>query len=135
MASLQDGELLDSLGNGLEEVAEDVASGGSGQSSIAEASFNLVNSIVGAGLIGIPFALREAGVGVGVMLLLAMGLITDYSIRLLVRTGVENQRLVYQDMVKLLLGKQGEYCLLVAQFLFPTVGMVACKSQLGFVSM
>ena len=40
-----------------------------GGSSVMEASFNFINSIVGAGLIGIPFAFNEAGLGMGLLLL------------------------------------------------------------------
>ena len=40
------------------------------KSDIGGASSNLVNSIVGAGIIGIPYALKESGLVVGVLLLI-----------------------------------------------------------------
>lgn len=46
------------------------------KSDIAGASSNLVNSIVGAGIIGIPFALRESGLVAGVILLLLVSYFT-----------------------------------------------------------
>jgi sodium-coupled neutral amino acid transporter 11 len=96
-----------------------------GNSSVSEASFNFINSIVGAGLIGIPFALKEAGLGMGLILLVLMGWVTDYSITLLVRTGVENKRLAYGELVTHLLGSKGYVCLTFAQFFFPVCGMIA----------
>ncbi len=41
-----------------------------GQSSIAGSCFNFVNSIIGAGIIGIPYALDEGGFVLGLFLLL-----------------------------------------------------------------
>jgi hypothetical protein len=54
------------------------------KSSILGASSNLVNSIVGAGIIGIPFALRMSGLISGIFLLLLVSVLTDKSLRLLI---------------------------------------------------
>lgn len=54
------------------------------KSSILGASSNLVNSIVGAGIIGIPYALRMSGLISGVFLLLLVSVLTDKSLRLLI---------------------------------------------------
>lgn len=53
-------------------------------SSLSETSFNYINSIVGSGVIGIPYALVRAGYGVGLILLIFVAVITDYSLRLMV---------------------------------------------------
>ena len=45
-------------------------------SGIMGASSNLVNSIVGAGIIGIPYALRESGLVAGLLLLLLVAYCT-----------------------------------------------------------
>lgn len=47
--------------------------------------FSPVNSIVGSGVIGIPYALVRAGFGFGLILLIFVAAITDYSLRLMVR--------------------------------------------------
>ncbi len=49
------------------------------KSGIAGACSNLVNSIVGAGIIGIPFALKESGLVAGVVLLLLVSYFTGES--------------------------------------------------------
>lgn len=49
-----------------------------------QASFNYINSIVGSGVIGIPYALHRAGFGLGLFLLVVVAIITDYSLILMV---------------------------------------------------
>lgn len=46
------------------------------KSGIFGASSNLVNSIVGAGIIGIPYALKQSGLVTGVLLLLLVAYLT-----------------------------------------------------------
>jgi hypothetical protein len=41
-----------------------------------KAVFNMINSIIGAGIIGIPYALNEAGFMMGVALLVVVAVIT-----------------------------------------------------------
>ena len=54
------------------------------KSSILGASSNLVNSIVGAGIIGMPYALRMSGLWAGMLLLVLVAMLTDKSLRLLI---------------------------------------------------
>lgn len=42
------------------------------KSSLFEATINFTNSIVGAGIIGLPFALKQAGFGAGITLLVGL---------------------------------------------------------------
>lgn len=53
-------------------------------SSLPHALFNYINSIVGSGIIGIPYALHRAGFGLGLLLLALVAVITDYSLILMV---------------------------------------------------
>jgi len=46
------------------------------RSSSVGASFNFINSIVGAGIVGMPFALKQAGFGFGIILVVTMGWLT-----------------------------------------------------------
>ncbi|XP_039956254.1 putative sodium-coupled neutral amino acid transporter 11 isoform X2 [Bactrocera tryoni] len=61
--------------------------GGDALSSLPQASFNYINSIVGSGVIGIPYALHRAGFVLGLILLILIAYITDYSLILMVRCG------------------------------------------------
>lgn len=92
-------------------------------SSLAGASFNFINSIIGAGIIGIPSALHEAGFGTGVVLLTLVALITDYTVLLLIKDGIMAGKFSYQEMVTVAFGRPGYIFLTVAQFLFPFFAM------------
>eukprot|EP00045_Choanoeca_perplexa_P005195 m.44023 g.44023 ORF g.44023 m.44023 type:complete len:455 (+) comp12987_c0_seq1:130-1494(+) len=96
-----------------------------GESSLVGASANMINSIVGAGIIGMPFALREAGFGFGVILIVFMGIVTDFSVRVLVASGVKVNKPSYQDMVLHAYGVAGFRALSFGQFFFPIFGMMA----------
>lgn len=63
------------------------------KSSILGASSNLVNSIVGAGIIGIPYALRMSGLVSGVLLLILVSVLTDKSLRMLIEQATFHKRL------------------------------------------
>jgi Transmembrane amino acid transporter protein len=54
-------------------------------SDIFGASSNLVNSIVGAGIIGIPYAFKQSGLIAGILLLLLVGYLTGMSLLLFLR--------------------------------------------------
>lgn len=56
-------------------------------SSLPQAAFNYINSIVGSGVIGIPYAFHKAGFGLGLLLLVFVAVITDYSLILMVSDG------------------------------------------------
>ncbi len=71
---------------------------GTPTSSIPAAVFNYVNSIIGAGIIGLPFALREAGFGAGALLLVAIAAMTSYSVQLIVQLGVKTNQLDYERL-------------------------------------
>jgi hypothetical protein len=62
-------------------------------SSLGGACSNLINSIVGAGIIGIPYALNESGLIAGVVLLVLVSYLTDKSLRLLVEVATFSSKL------------------------------------------
>jgi solute carrier family 38 (sodium-coupled neutral amino acid transporter), member 11 len=54
------------------------------QSRLFGAAANLVNAIVGAGIVGIPYAMRQSGLVVGVALLVLVSWMTDKSLRMMI---------------------------------------------------
>ncbi|XP_050418554.1 putative sodium-coupled neutral amino acid transporter 11 isoform X1 [Patella vulgata] len=94
-------------------------------------SFNFINSIIGSGVIGVPFALRQAGFGLGILLIIGVALITDYSIFLLIEGGRLSNTHSYQDMVLVAFGRPGFYILTVLQFLYPFIAMVSYNVIIG----
>ncbi|GFN75345.1 sodium-coupled neutral amino acid transporter 11 [Plakobranchus ocellatus] len=112
---------------GLMEEKED----GKPRSSIPMTSFNFINSIIGSGIIGIPFALKQAGFGLGIILLILVAFTTDYSIFLLIEGGHLSNTDTYQDMVLVAFGRPGFYLLTVLQFLYPFIAMVSYNVIIG----
>ena len=56
------------------------------KSTILGCTANLINAIVGSGIVGIPFAVREAGFVAGIFLIILCAILTEKSLRLLVAT-------------------------------------------------
>jgi len=54
------------------------------KSGIGGASVNLMNYIIGAGIIGVPYAFKQSGLITGIILLILVSFLTDKSLRLLV---------------------------------------------------
>lgn len=79
--------------------------------------FNYTNSIIGAGIIGLPAALDVAGFWGGIMLIIFVGLIIDWSVRNLVDCGVRKHRLDYELIMQYLFGKKGFYAVTILMFL------------------
>jgi sodium-coupled neutral amino acid transporter 11 len=46
------------------------------KSSVAGATSNLVNAVIGAGIVGIPFAVKETGLVAGIVLVVLCALLT-----------------------------------------------------------
>ncbi|XP_053147339.1 putative sodium-coupled neutral amino acid transporter 11 isoform X3 [Hemicordylus capensis] len=96
-----------------------------GTSNRSTAAFNIINSIIGSGIIGLPYALRQAGFPLGILLLLFVGYITDYSIILLIKGGNLAGTNSYQALVNKTYGYIGYLILSVLQFLYPFIAMIS----------
>jgi sodium-coupled neutral amino acid transporter 11 len=101
------------------------------KSSILGASSNLVNSIVGAGIIGIPYALRMSGLWVGILLLILVAVLTDKSLRLLIEQASFHPKLhhlpihTFEDLASYPFGKFGSGFILFNMFIMAYGAMVA----------
>jgi hypothetical protein len=63
------------------------------KSGLLGTSSNLVNSIVGAGIIGIPYALRQSGLVVGLLLIVLVAYLTDKSLRIIIEVACFHPKL------------------------------------------
>ncbi|XP_028249072.1 putative sodium-coupled neutral amino acid transporter 11 [Parambassis ranga] len=99
--------------------------------SMISASFNFINSIIGSGIIGLPYALNQAGLPFGLLLLVAVGFITDYSIILLIRGGILSGTNSYQSLVQSTFGLPGFLVLSALQFLYPFIAMISYNITFG----
>ncbi|XP_061185612.1 putative sodium-coupled neutral amino acid transporter 11 isoform X2 [Saccostrea echinata] len=108
------------------ERKDDILRGG-----IPMTSFNFINSIIGSGIIGIPYALKQAGFGLGIILLILTAVINDYSILYLVEAGRLSNTDSYQDMILVAYGRPGFYILTLLQFLYPLIAMISYNVIIG----
>ena len=56
------------------------------KSGLLGCTANLINAIVGSGIVGIPFAIKEAGFVAGIVLVILCAILTEKSLRLLIAT-------------------------------------------------
>ena len=92
------------------------------KSTILGCSTNLMNAIVGSGIVGLPFAMKEAGFCAGIFLVVLCGFLTDKSLRLLVETAKHVNAPSYETLAEAAFGKIGFLVLTAMQFLYPFIG-------------
>lgn len=95
------------------------------KSGLRPAFMNMANSIIGAGIIGQPYALRQAGLLAGIALLLGLTLVVDWTIRLIVINSKLSGAGSFQGTVERCFGRPGLVAISLAQWLFAFGGMVA----------
>ena len=86
---------------------------------------NMANSIIGAGIIGQPYAFRQAGLTMGVLLLVVLTVTVDWTIRLIVVNSKLSGADSFQGTMEHCFGKSGLVAISVAQFAFAFGGMLA----------
>ncbi|XP_070098072.1 putative sodium-coupled neutral amino acid transporter 11 isoform X2 [Equus caballus] len=89
------------------------------------AVFNVVNSIIGSGIIGLPYSMKQAGFPLGILLLFWVSYVTDFSLVLLVKGGTLSGTDTYQSLVNKTFGFPGYLVLSVLQFLYPFIAMIS----------
>lgn len=112
------------------------------KSSTRSAIMNMANSIIGAGktyastgrstlisslpgIIGQPYAFRQAGLTMGIILLIGLTVTVDWTIRLIIINCKLSGTHSYQGTMQLCFGKSGLVAISVAQWAFAFGGMIA----------
>mmetsp|Transcript_22225 Transcript_22225/g.27265 ORF Transcript_22225/g.27265 Transcript_22225/m.27265 type:complete len:863 (+) Transcript_22225:179-2767(+) len=95
------------------------------KSSVIGAAFNLSNNIVGAGIVGIPFALSQCSLILGTILIAFFGLMTVKSLRLLIETAKHVDVPSYERLAEASFGRSGFAFISVAMFIMSFGGMVS----------
>ncbi|KAJ5812238.1 hypothetical protein N7474_008539 [Penicillium riverlandense] len=95
------------------------------RSGMKMAFMNMANSIIGAGIIGQPYALRQAGMAMGILLLTALTITVDWTVRLIVVNSKLSGADSFQATMQYCFGKSGLIAISVAQWAFAFGGMVA----------
>jgi sodium-coupled neutral amino acid transporter 11 len=95
------------------------------KSSVVGAMANLINAIVGAGIVGIPFAIQQAGLVAGVVLVCICALLTDKSLRLLVETAKHASTPSYETTMEAAFGRPGFLFVCINMFIMSYGAMVS----------
>ncbi|KAF5355086.1 hypothetical protein D9756_005283 [Leucocoprinus leucothites] len=111
----------------LDELAAKRTAGGGMFDSIA----NMANSILGAGIIGLPYAVRQAGFFTGLFLLIVLCVVTDWTIRLIVINAKLSGRHSYIEIMNDCFGSSGRAAVSFFQFAFAFGGMCAFGIIIG----
>ncbi|KAK1750026.1 acid protease [Echria macrotheca] len=95
------------------------------KSGLRMAFMNMANSIIGAGIIGQPYAFRQAGLLSGILLLVGLTVVVDWTICLIVINSKLSGASSFQGTVEKCFGRPGLVAISVAQWAFAFGGMVA----------
>jgi sodium-coupled neutral amino acid transporter 11 len=87
--------------------------------------------IIGAGVGGMPYALKEAGFYAGVALMIIVASCSDYSVRLLITLGQRVKKSYYEQLVQSQFGKVGYVAVSAAMGIFAYGAMVAYLIGIG----
>lgn len=97
----------------------------SGTSTMRMAFMNMANSILGAGIIGQPYAFRNSGLIGGILVMILLTILIDWTLRLMVKNSILSQTKSYQDTVNYCFGLLGKIILLIAISSFAYGGCMA----------
>lgn len=88
-----------------------------GNSGIYGAVFNLTTTIIGAGIMALPATMKVLGLILGVILIILMGILSEFSIEMLIRFTVKCKASSYGEVVQAALGKPArvlsEICIII----------------------
>ncbi|GAB7348275.1 hypothetical protein MBLNU459_g6258t2 [Dothideomycetes sp. NU459] len=104
---------------------EDLLESARPKSNMRSAFMNMANSIIGAGIIGQPYAIRQAGLLTGIVLLIGLTITVDWTIRLIVTNSKMSGANSFQATMEHCFGKSGLVAISIAQWAFAFGGMVA----------
>ena len=105
-----------------------------GKSDIGEVCFNFVNTVVGAGIVGLPFVFVQAGFGTALIELVVCCILAHISVKMLIDTGIEHNVRSYEDLCELALGRAGKVVVSLALFAFDYGALLTYEIILGDAS-
>ncbi|KAL4312225.1 hypothetical protein GQ457_01G039810 [Hibiscus cannabinus] len=86
-------------------------------SGISGAVFNLTTSIIGAGIMALPAAMKVLGVVLGIFMIILIGILSEMSVEMLIRYAVSCKARSYGEVVQIAMGRTAkvlsEICIIV----------------------
>lgn len=108
-----------------------LASKSSGKSGVAGASFNLLNATIGAGVVALPFAIKQCGFIMGSILLISSAFVIDRCIIIMIECGIKLGKYNLEEICLLLFGPIGYNVACIVMFLYSYGSMIACMVVIG----
>ncbi|QLQ78751.1 hypothetical protein HG537_0B01000 [Torulaspora globosa] len=121
---------VESKGNGIESsvnehsIVTKLIRENEKKSTMRWAFMNMANSILGAGVIGQPFAIKNCGIIGGLVAFIALSFLVDWTLRLIVINLTVASKKTYQDTVEYVMGRKGKYLVLLSNGLFAFGGCI-----------
>lgn len=106
------------------EFVDDVIRENKKKSTMRWAFMNMANSILGAGVIGQPIAVKNCGIVGAIIAYVALFILVDWTLRLIVVNLTLAGKKTYQDTVAFSMGKYGKIAVLIANGLFAFGGCI-----------
>jgi sodium-coupled neutral amino acid transporter 11 len=107
------------------------------KSSILGCSANLINAIVGSGIVGLPYAIQQAGFVAGIFLVILCAILTEKSLRLLVETAKHAHVSSYETVAEAAFGRFGFLFVAINMFIMAYGAMLSylmiVKDSFGFL--
>nr|XP_017521709.2 sodium-coupled neutral amino acid transporter 4 isoform X1 [Manis javanica] len=100
-----------------------------GTTSFGMSSFNLSNAIMGSGILGLSYAVASTGIVAFVIMLLAMAILSLYSVHLLLKTAKEGGSLIYEKLGEKAFGWPGK----IGAFISITMQNIGAMSSYLFI--
>lgn len=100
-------------------------------SSLRHAFFNMTNSIVGAGIVGIPMAFLNSGLLMGLILMFILTVVNDWTLRLIIINTKLSGTKTYTGFVTHSYGTLGKVVVLLSQGLFAVGGSIGFTIIIG----
>ncbi|XP_004638645.1 sodium-coupled neutral amino acid transporter 4 [Octodon degus] len=100
-----------------------------GTTSFGMSSFNLSNAIMGSGILGLSYAMANTGIVLFIIMLLAVAILSLYSVHLLLKTAKEGGSLIYEKLGEKAFGWPGK----IGAFVSITMQNIGAMSSYLFI--
>mmetsp|Transcript_98921 Transcript_98921/g.121102 ORF Transcript_98921/g.121102 Transcript_98921/m.121102 type:complete len:493 (-) Transcript_98921:123-1601(-) len=102
-----------------------------GSSPILSVVWNQVNSIVGAGIVGLPYVFKQSGILGGIILIVIFSYLTVYTLKLLIMSAKLSKTTNYEDLCEYCFGKYGYYSVSLAMFIYDAGALLSYLIIMG----
>jgi len=101
------------------------------QATLTAAVFSLISTIIGGGVLSLPYAFARAGILIGLAFLVFIALISDFSVYILVSCSRRSGGVSYEQVAKIAFGRWAQILTMILLFLLTFLCCVAYIILMG----